>query len=145
MPAPSILARRGFLVIEDFGTTGLRGAWDRKDDQGFSDFWRRIGRSHKRGQQGGRWGLGKLVFSGASRVRSFFGLTIQAIRPGAAPAAHGPSGAQDSQRTAHGHDLDAARVFLPASFSRGPFPAPRNRPHILIRNFARAAGITRVT
>lgn len=65
-----------FLVIEDFNTTGLRGAWNKKDDQPFSDFWRRVGKSHKGGQQGGRWGLGKLVFSGASQARTFFGLTV---------------------------------------------------------------------
>jgi hypothetical protein len=67
-----------FLVIEDFNTTGLRGSWEKKDDQPFSDFWRRVGKSHKGGQQGGRWGLGKLVFSGASQARTFFGLTVSA-------------------------------------------------------------------
>jgi hypothetical protein len=71
------LPRPRLLVVEDFGTTGLRGAVDRKDEKNFSDFWRRMGRSHKGGSQGGRWGLGKLVFSSASRIRSFFGLTIQ--------------------------------------------------------------------
>jgi hypothetical protein len=71
-----------FLVIEDFGTTGLVGAVDTKDDQNFSDFWRRTGRSHKRGSQAGRWGLGKLVYSSASRIRTFFGLTIRHNDPG---------------------------------------------------------------
>jgi hypothetical protein len=67
-----------FLVIEDFNTIGLRGSWTKKDDQPFSDFWRRVGKSHKGGQQGGRWGLGKLVFSGSSQARTFFGLAISA-------------------------------------------------------------------
>jgi hypothetical protein len=69
------------LLIEDFNTTGLLGATDKKDDRNFSDFWRRTGRSHKRGEQGGRWGLGKLVFSSTSKLRTFFGLTIQEEDP----------------------------------------------------------------
>ena len=71
------LLRPRLLLIEDFGTTGLLGSVDRRDNQNFSDFWRRTGRSNKRGRQGGRWGLGKLVFSSASKLRTFFGLTIQ--------------------------------------------------------------------
>lgn len=70
------------LVIEDFGTTGLLGDWSDVDDTGpFNDFWRRIGKSHKSGASGGRWGLGKLVFSSASKIRSFFGLTIRSEDP----------------------------------------------------------------
>lgn len=70
-----------FLLIEDFGTTGLTGAWDKKDKLAFSDFWRREGKSHKGGTSNGRWGLGKLVFSSASQIRTFFGLTIRADDP----------------------------------------------------------------
>lgn len=65
------------LVIEDFGTKGLTGRVDEKDDENFSDFWRRHGRSHKSGKSLGRWGLGKLVFSMSSQLKSFFGLTVQ--------------------------------------------------------------------
>lgn len=65
------------LVVEDFGTCGLTGAADRKDDDNFSDFWRRHGRSHKTGSHRGRWGLGKLVFSTASSLGAFFGLTLR--------------------------------------------------------------------
>ncbi|MCP9448064.1 MAG: hypothetical protein NNA22_10920 [Nitrospira sp.] len=65
------------LVVEDFGTCGLTGAVDRKDDGNFSDFWRRHGRSHKTGSHRGRWGLGKLVFSTASSLGAFFGLTVR--------------------------------------------------------------------
>ena len=71
-----------FLIIEDFGTTGLTGEWDKKDKKPFSDFWRREGRSHKGGASNGRWGLGKLVFSSASQIRTFFGLTIRHDDPG---------------------------------------------------------------
>lgn len=74
-------AKPTFLVIEDFGTTGLIGKWDDFDEMPFSDFWRREGRSHKGGTSNGRWGLGKLVFSAASRIRTFFGLTIRIDDP----------------------------------------------------------------
>lgn len=65
------------LTVEDFGTTGLTGSWDGLDQGPFSDFWRRMGLSHKKGQALGRWGLGKLVFSSSSRTRVFLGLTIR--------------------------------------------------------------------
>ena len=65
------------LVVEDFGTVGLTGAFDAKDTGHFSDFWRRVGRSHKGGTQGGRWGLGKLVFSSSSKLHTLFGVTIR--------------------------------------------------------------------
>ena len=44
------------LVIEDFGTCGLTGSINSKDDKHFSDFWRRHGKSHKTGKSRGRWG-----------------------------------------------------------------------------------------
>jgi len=65
------------LVIEDFNTTGLTGAYDSLDEGHFRNFWRRHGRSSKGGSSGGRWGLGKLVFSSSSDVRAFFGLTVR--------------------------------------------------------------------
>lgn len=72
-PTPNEANR--LLVVEDFGTTGLTGSVDEKDNGQFSGFWRRFGRSNKAGTKGGRWGLGKLVFPSASSVRIVFGLT----------------------------------------------------------------------
>jgi hypothetical protein len=69
------------LVIEDFGTTGLTGSWNSMDKEPFSDFWRRMGKSHKSGKSLGRWGLGKLVFSSSSQARIFFGLTVRGAEP----------------------------------------------------------------
>jgi len=63
------------LIIEDFGTTGLSGSVNSKDNNHFSDFWRRHGKSHKSGNKRGRWGLGKLVYSTSSRLGAFFGVT----------------------------------------------------------------------
>lgn len=70
-----------FLTIEDFGTTGLDGATgedgSRPEKSNFFDFWWREGKSHKSGKEGGRWGLGKTTFHIASRIRSFWGLTVR--------------------------------------------------------------------
>lgn len=73
-----------FLLIEDFGTRGLAG--DIRDDgnqdetgtkNDFYYFWRNIGRAVEGTTTRGRWGLGKTVFQAASRINSFFGLTIR--------------------------------------------------------------------
>jgi len=66
------------LVIEDFGTRGLTGDTATRDSKNFCNFWRVHGGSGKGGTSGGRWGLGKLVFSSSSEVRAFFGLTVRA-------------------------------------------------------------------
>lgn len=65
------------LLVEDFGTTGLTGATEAKDEESFSDFWRRHGRSHKTGRNLGRHGLGKLVYSISSQLGAFFGVTLR--------------------------------------------------------------------
>jgi hypothetical protein len=65
------------LLVEDFNTVGLTGSLDTDDGQNFHSFWRRHGISGKSGRLGGRWGLGKLVYSSTSEVRAFFGLTIR--------------------------------------------------------------------
>lgn len=66
------------LVIEDFNTKGLTGNFNAIDGENFDNFWRAIGKSEKKGQSGGRWGLGKLVYSSSSQVKVFFGLTLRA-------------------------------------------------------------------
>ncbi|MBP3127362.1 hypothetical protein [Thalassospira sp. ER-Se-21-Dark] len=65
------------LVIEDYNTRGLTGSFESLDKDNFDSFWRAVGESEKKGGKGGRWGLGKLVYSSSSRVRSFFGLTVR--------------------------------------------------------------------
>ena len=69
------------LVIEDFGTRGLTGSTNNIDDDNFSDFWRRHGKSHKTGKSRGRWGLGKLVYSTSSELGVFFGATVRKEDP----------------------------------------------------------------
>lgn len=81
--APKLPCR--FLVVEDFGTHGLEGDAElfrdpppgSKGPQYFYWFWRNIGRSGKTGEELGRWGLGKTVYRGASRVGCMFGLTAR--------------------------------------------------------------------
>jgi hypothetical protein len=79
-PADSI----DYLLIEDYGTRGLQGDISQYDDlnddfkkNDFYYFWRNIGRTRKEATDLGRWGLGKTVFQAASRINSFFGLTIR--------------------------------------------------------------------
>jgi hypothetical protein len=72
-----------FLVVEDFGTTGLQGditqsfpISDKKNS--FFYFFRAEGRSVKSDKDRGRWGVGKHVFPRSSRISTLFGLTVRA-------------------------------------------------------------------
>lgn len=69
-----------YLLIEDFGTTGLDGNISQADNQpsNFYDFWWREGISSKKGSKAGKWGLGKNTLHMASKIRTFFGLTVRA-------------------------------------------------------------------
>jgi hypothetical protein len=79
LPSAQINADRfRVLAIEDFGTRGLTGSITELDNGNYDRFWRAVGDSGKRGKAGGRWGLGKLVYSSSSALRLFFGLTITA-------------------------------------------------------------------
>lgn len=71
-----------FLVIEDFGTTGLDGPTGEDgqrpaDGSNFFGFWWQEGKSRKSGRKAGRWGLGKTTFHLASQLRSFWGCTVR--------------------------------------------------------------------
>lgn len=67
-----------FLILEDFGTTGLDGSTEPGDGSGnFYNFWWREGISEKMGQRGGRWGLGKTTFHIVSKIKTFWGLTVR--------------------------------------------------------------------
>ena len=76
-----------FVVVEDFGTRGLQGDPAQSEDEeigapgarnDFYYFWRNVGRSRKQSSELGRWGLGKTVFPAASRINSFFGISVRA-------------------------------------------------------------------
>ena len=68
-----------YLVVEDFGTTGLRGDiranTEREQGNDFWGFFRSIGISPKGENDAGSWGLGKWVFPDASIVNAYLGMT----------------------------------------------------------------------
>ncbi len=71
-----------FLVVEDFGTTGLIGdikQWRHipGDKNPFYFFFRTEGRSGKGEEDRGRWGVGKYVFPRSSEINSFLALTVR--------------------------------------------------------------------
>ncbi len=83
---PSIDRPLSWLVIEDFRTTGLEGDPSTYQDpehrhgvprNDFFWFVRNVGRSGKMGGERGRWGLGKIVYPAASKIRSFFAYTVR--------------------------------------------------------------------
>lgn len=71
-----------FLVIEDFGTTGLDGEPTELRPQDSPSrlfaFFRAEGISQKGGRDAGRWGVGKTVFLRSSDISTTLGLTIRA-------------------------------------------------------------------
>jgi hypothetical protein len=85
LPEPPPLSEPlSFMVVEDYGTRGLQGDERQYDDldedikkNDFFYFWRNIGRTKKEMTDLGRWGLGKTVFQAASRINTFFGLTVR--------------------------------------------------------------------
>lgn len=72
-----------YLAIEDFGTQGLRGAYDLDAgvESSYVAFWRRYGESSKGEDAGGRHGLGKSTIYNASKLRLFFGATVRSDDP----------------------------------------------------------------
>lgn len=66
-----------FLVVEDFGTHGLRGNPETQEPTDFYFFWHVVGRLGKTDAKAGRWGLGKTVFPNSSQISAFFGYTIR--------------------------------------------------------------------
>lgn len=72
-----------FLVVEDFGTTGLLGdpasakEPDPDEKNHFYYFFRHEGKSGKQHAQRGRWGIGRFVFPMSSQLYSIVALTIR--------------------------------------------------------------------
>jgi hypothetical protein len=66
-----------FLLVEDFGTHGLRGDPESQTPSDFYFFWHVVGRSGKGDVKAGRWGLGKTVFPNSSQVSAFLGYTVR--------------------------------------------------------------------
>ena len=73
-----------FLAIEDYNTRGLEGdpnfrkqVYPDGRKNHFFRFWHSVGQSSGDFKRRGSWGVGKVVFSNASRIRTFFGLTCR--------------------------------------------------------------------
>lgn len=72
-----------FIVVEDFGTTGLTGnpAESRipadSSENRFFAFFRAEGVSSKEGNRGGRWGIGKTIFLRSSMINTLLALTVR--------------------------------------------------------------------
>lgn len=132
------LGRPRILVIEDFGTTGLTGTWKKKGKGNFSDFWWRFGISGKSGTKGGRWGLGKLVYSSSSQIGCFFGLWVAVDDPGQTPRLMG-------QAVLNVHKIGTTE-YVPHGFlaDRGPdgIPLPVSDA-AQVERFQLASGISR--
>jgi hypothetical protein len=78
---PTHIEPCSYLVFEDFGTKGLNGdialrkRTETRND--FFGFFFSEGASQKTGIEQGSNGIGKIVFTRTSRIRTFFGLTIR--------------------------------------------------------------------
>ncbi len=135
-----------YLLIEDFGTRGLTGdphidpeleAGEVKRND-FFYFWRNVGRSNKGEVDRGRWGLGKAVFTVASRIRTVFGITRRV---------------DDDRKLLLGqsvlktHVLNGQRIYPYGFFARfekkNGLPLPIEDP-ILLERFADDFGVNRV-
>jgi len=146
VPPPPADEAVPFLLIEDSGTRGLTGdpeidpelaagTEDRKND--FFYFWRNVGRSSKGEIDRGRWGLGKAVFTVASRIRTIFGLTRRADDDRALLL---------GQSVLKTHILDGKRIYPYGFFARhrrgSDLPLPIEDP-ILLDRFADDFGVRR--
>ena len=135
-----------YLLIEDFGTRGLTGdphidpelepdGEEKKND--FFYFWRNVGRSSKGEVDRGRWGLGKAVFTVASRIRTILGITRR-FDDGRSLLL--------GQSVLKTHVLDGHRIYPYGFFARfekaNGLPLPIEDP-ILLDRFVDNFGVTR--
>ena len=127
------------LVIEDFATKGLTGDPGSLDGGHFHSFWRRHGKSGKSGRAGGRWGLGKLVYSTSSDIRCFFGLTVQA---------DGAGSLLMGQAVLANHEINSKKYVAHGFWFGGRNDLGMQMPvtdPVFIEAFKKEVGITRTT
>lgn len=78
---PSLDSERGYLVVEDFGASGLTGDVSQPfmpdGKNHFYHFFRSEGQTDKAGDKRGIWGVGKHVLFMTSGIFTVFGLTIR--------------------------------------------------------------------
>lgn len=130
-----------YLAIEDFGTSGLLGAYDSDDDDdsGFIRFWKRYGDSGKGGVSGGRHGVGKSTIAAASQLRFVYGVTVRAddherlLYGQATLKFHRLPGEQ-------GH-FDAYGLFSPAGIDEWPRPFKAAEADAFVADFGLDRGV----
>jgi hypothetical protein len=79
---PSEVETCPYFTFEDFNTRGLYGAYDRNhaedgEDNAWVYFFHKEGDTSKQESDRGRWGVGKVVFPGASRIHTFLAYTVR--------------------------------------------------------------------
>ncbi len=140
-PSDADLRNPSFLVIEDFNTTGLTGPWRTSDPEGgWNGFFRAFGASNKGGRTGGRWGLGKLVFTSASAIRTFFALTVRFDDPHPDPLLMGQTILKTHKI---GDDQYGSHGFLALDGTKGTIQLPAQDEAVIAR-FRREADVSRI-
>lgn len=111
-----------FLAIEDFGTTGLLGAYDsdEDDDSGFIRFWKRYGDSGKHGTLGGRHGVGKSTIAAGSQLRFVFGVTQRSSD--GKTLLYGQAALKFHRLAGEDGQFDAYGLYSPADLTDWPRP-----------------------
>jgi hypothetical protein len=129
-----------FLAIEDFGTTGLLGAYDsdEDDDSGFIRFWKRYGDSGKVGVSGGRHGVGKSTIAAASQLRFVFGVTRRS--DDAEKLLYGQAALKFHRLSHQEGQFDAYGLFSPAELDEWPRPFAGEKAEGFIADFALTRG-----
>lgn len=101
-----------FIVVEDFNTTGLLGDETATEEPAgalknhFFYFFRAEGKSGKSGSERGRWGVGKYVFPMASKINTFFALTVRNEGPNRGPLLMGQAILKNHQAGGQSYEPD---------------------------------------
>lgn len=145
LPAANDTVR--FLAIEDYNTRGLEGnptLHKATNPDGspnhFFRFWHAVGAAGDFKRRGS-WGVGKVVFSNASRIRTFFGLTLRAGDPGG--LLMGEAGLTIHSLECQEDVFDWYGYFAAHEFRNGCYvPVPAQNPDT-VGAFTRVFGLTR--
>ncbi|MCW4460826.1 hypothetical protein OK349_03845 [Sphingomonas sp. BT-65] len=124
-----------FLAIEDFGTSGLLGAYDSDDDDdsGFIRFWKRYGDSGKGGVSGGRHGVGKSTIAAGSQLRFVFGVTRRS--DDGEKLLYGQAALKFHRIPGDEAHYDAYGLFSPANLDEWPRPFQGDEADTFIADF----------
>jgi hypothetical protein len=121
-----------YLSFEDFGTTGLQGDTQQEQDDRenyFNYFWYNDGRSSKRGNSLGRWGVGKWVFPDLSSIKVVLGMTVRQA-DASRPERSSPQQLLLGRCVLKHHRLEGAE-WSPYGFFGGPVAEGEHRPQPL--------------